>query len=187
MINTFRQIVVRGDHVGALEKDPPWIVLWDTTRRTDGHWSTTHARTEAEALERAARFVRLGFIVHAIRNPSGIVVMDADDLAHRFSPTKDAPPPARERSVRSAEQSARDILRSFVEDYQATPGRMLAAATFQALPSQQGVSPAEFECAVSYAEEHRWLSAAQGMLTLTQAGYAEATEDAQQSHPAEKP
>jgi hypothetical protein len=180
MINTFRQIVVRGDHVGAPETGPPWTVLWDTTRRTDGHWSTAHAKSEAEALERAAHFVRLGFVVHAIKNPSGAVVMNAEDIAGRFGPTRATPPrPAPEgevrRAARSAEQSARDILRGFVEDHRATPGRMLAAAALQALPAQQGVSPAEFERAVGYAKDHGWLGVADGMLTLTQRGYTEAT------------
>lgn len=182
----YHKAIIYGAPLAFPERDPPWTVLWDTTARADGHWSTVHAQSEAAALERTAHFVKLGFIVHAIRNPSGIIVMDADDIARRFGPAKDAPPPAREREVRSAEQSARDILRGFVEDYQATPGRMLAASALGMLLSQQGVSPAEFECAVSYAKDHRWLSAAQGMLTLTQAGYAEATEDAQQIHPAEK-
>lgn len=168
------------------ERDPPWTVLWDTTGRAEGQWSTVHAQSEAAALERAAHFIRLGFIVHAIRNPSGIVVMDADDIARRFGPTRDAPP-APEREGRSAEQSARDILRGFVEDYRATPGRMLAASALGTLLAQRGVSPAEFECAVSYAKDRRWLSVAHGMLTLTQTGYAEATADAQQTHPAEKP
>lgn len=178
MINTFRQITVRGDHVGIPETGPPWTVLWDTTRRTDGHWSTTHARSEAEALERAAHFVRLGFAVHAIKNPSGTVVMNAEDVACRFGPTRTPPRPAHEgevqREARSDEQSARDILRGFVEDHRATPGRMLAASALQALPAQQGMSQTEFELAVRYARDHGWLSVADGMLTLTQRGYAEA-------------
>lgn len=179
MINTFRQIVVRGDHVGAPETGAPWIVLWDTTRRTDGHWSTAHARSEAEALERAAHFVRLGFAVHAIKNPSGVVVMNAEDVAARFGPTRAAPPrPTPESEVqheaRSAEQLARDILRGLVEDHRATPGHMLAAAALQALPAQQGMSPAEFERAVRYAKDHGWLGISDGTWTLTQRGYAEA-------------
>jgi hypothetical protein len=183
MINTFRQIVVRGDHVGVPETGAPWTVLWDTTRRTDGQWSTAHAKSEAEALERAAHFVRLGFVVHAIKNPSGTVVMNAEDVAGRFGPTRAPPRPAPEgeiqdevrREARSDEQSARGILRSFVEDHRATPGRVLATAALQALPAQQGMSPAEFERAVRYAKDHGWLGVADGMLTLTQRGYAEAT------------
>ena len=178
MINTFRQIVVRGGSVGAPETGAPWIVLWDTTRRTGGHWSTAHAGSEAEALERAAHFVRLGFAVHAIKNPSGVVVMNAEDVAARFGPTRAPPRPTPESEVQhephSAEQSAREILRRFVEVHRATPGRMLTAAALQALPVQQGMSPAEFERAVGYAKDHGWLRVADGMLTLTQRGYAEA-------------
>jgi hypothetical protein len=168
------------------EKGPPWTVLWDTTARADGHWSMVHAPSEAAALDRAAHFVKLGFVVHAIENPSGIVVMDADDIARRFGPIRGAPPPAPEHETRSAEQSARDILRGFVEDHRAMPGRMLTASILRALPSQQGASPAEFERAVSCAREHRWLGVADGMLTLTQAGYAEAIACAQRTHPAEE-
>jgi plasmid stability protein len=96
------------------------------------------------------------------------------------------PSSAVEREMRSAEQSARDILRGFVEDHQAKPGRMLAASTLRALLSQHGVSPAEFARAVSYAKERHWLGTAEGMLTLTQSGYAEATAYTQQPHAAEE-
>lgn len=180
MINTFRQIVVRGDHVGGPETGAPWIVLWDTTRRADGRWSTAHARSEAEALERAAHFVRLRFAVHAIKNPFGVVVMNAEDVAARFGPTRAPPTPAHESEVQReagcAEQSARDILRGLVEDHRATPSHMLVAAALQALPTQQGMSPAEFERAVHYAKDHGWLGVTDGMWTLTQRGYAEAAE-----------
>jgi hypothetical protein len=104
-----RKAIIYGAPLAFPEKGPPWTVLWDTTARAAGDWSTVHAQSEAVALERAAHFVRLGFIVHAIMNPSGSVVMDAADIARRFGPTRDAPP-ASEREMQSAEQSARDIL-----------------------------------------------------------------------------
>ncbi|HJU20347.1 MAG TPA: hypothetical protein VJ770_28160 [Stellaceae bacterium] len=176
MANYSRKMIVHGDHLVAPETGPPWTVLWDTTARLDGHWSTVRVQSEAAALERAAHFVMLGFVVHAIKDPSGIVVMNEKDIAGRFGPTeKVRSHSASESSARSAEQTAHDILRSFVEDYRATPGRMLAASALHALPSQQGVDPAEFERAVSYAKEHGWLRVADGTLTLTQAGYAAAT------------
>ncbi len=102
--------IIYGAPLAPPEQGPPWTVLWDTTARADGHWSTVHASSEAAALERAAHFVRLGFIVHAITNPSGIVVIDAEDIAHRFGPTRKAPPPVPEREMSSAEQTAGDIL-----------------------------------------------------------------------------
>lgn len=175
MAKHYRKMVVHGDHLEAPESGPPWIVLWDTTARPEGQWSTVRTQSEAAALERAGHFVKLGFIVHAIKDPSGQVVMDAAAIAGRFAPT----PNVAERAVPGAaapsvEHSARDILRGFVEDWQATPGRMLAAPTVFALLSPQGVSPAEFDRAVSYAKDHGWLGVADGTLTLTQAGYAAA-------------
>ena len=110
MAQYFHKAIIYNAPLAFPEQGPPWTVLWDTTARADGYWSTVHAPSEAAALERAAHFVKLGFVVHAIRNPSGIVVMNADDIAHRFGPTREAPPPAPEREMSSAEQSARDIL-----------------------------------------------------------------------------
>jgi len=171
-----RKMIVHGDHLVAPDSGPPWTVLWDTSMRPDGNWSTVRTPNEGTALERAAHFVKLGFAVHAIRDPSGSVVMDAAEIARRFGPAEEAPPPrVPPREAPLAEQSARDILRGFVEDYRATPGRMLAATALHALLSPQGVTSTEFERAVSYAKEHGWLRAADGTLTLTQAGYAVAT------------
>lgn len=175
MAQHYRKMIVHGDHLEAADSGSPWTVLWDTVVRADGRWSTVRAQTEAAALERAAHFVKLGFVVHAIKNPSGAVVMDARAIDARFAP-QDAPSRAgSDRPVPSAEQSARDILRGFVDDHQAMPGRMLAAATLHALLSPHGVSQAEFARAVSYAKDHGWLSVGDGILTLTQAGYAAAT------------
>jgi hypothetical protein len=101
--------------------------------------------------------------------------MNAAEIAARFGVTE-APKPRRSDSAApSAEKSAHDILRGFVEDFRAMPGRMLAASAVHALLAPQGVSPAEFSAAVNYAEEHGWLKTANESLTLTQAGYAIAT------------
>ena len=173
-----RKMMVSGDHIGLFHKGPPWCVLWDTTARTEGEWSAADAKSEATALERAAHFLRLGFAVHAIKDPSGIVVMDASAIVDRLAPTPDEPaPPADERpsgtSERpSAEQSGRQLLRKFVDGYKATPGRMLAAVSLGALLSEQGMRPPEFARAVKYAKSHDWLIVADGTLTLTQEGYA---------------
>jgi len=130
---------------------------------------------EMTALERAAHFVKLGFVVHAIKDPSGTTIMNAGEIKRRFSPAEDkaldGESPA---SSATTEQSAQDILRGFVDDYKATPGRMLAAATLHALLSPHGVTRIQFDRAVGYAKDHGWLSVADGVLTLTQAGYAAA-------------
>jgi hypothetical protein len=171
-------MMVSGDHIGPLDKGPPWCVLWDTTTRTEGEWSTADAPSEATALERAAHFLRLGFAVHAIKDPSGIMVMDASAIVDRLAPTAYEPaPPAHERPrgtpVRpSAEQSSHQVLCKFVDRYNATPGRMLAAVSLGALLSEQGMRPPEFERAVRYAKSHDWLIVAEGTLTLTEMGYA---------------
>ena len=176
-----RKIMVSGDHIGPLDTGPSWSVLWDTTAHTEGEWSTADAPSEATALERAAHFLRLGFAVHAIRDPAGTVVMDASAIIDRLGPTADEPtPPAQERlsgtpEQPSAEQSGRQLLGSIVDHYKATSGRMLAAASLGELLLKQGMRPSEFERAVSYAKTHDWLIVADGTLTLTQMGYAIAT------------
>jgi hypothetical protein len=169
-------MVVTGDHLVAPDSGPPWTVHWDIATRADGNWSIVRTLNEATALERAAHFVKLGFVVHAIKDPTGTIVMNAGEIVRRFSPAEDKAPDNGSAAVNTAtaEQSAHDILRGFVDDYKATPGRMLAAATLQALLSPHGVSRLEFDRAVGYAKDHGWLSVADGVLTLTQAGYAAA-------------
>lgn len=171
-----RKMVVSGDHIVAPESGPPWIVLWDTAMRVDGNWSVVRAPNEANALERAAHFVKLGFVVFAIRDPSGTVVMNADDIARRFGPTEQKGPNGDSvADLRTVERMAHAILWSFVEKHQAAPGRMLAAATLHDLLAPHGVTRAEFERGVSFAKERGWLNVADGMLTLTQPGFAAAT------------
>lgn len=176
MAKHYRKMIVHGDHVNSGDSGPPWTVLWDTTARVDGRWSAVHVPSEAGAFERAAHFVKLGFVVHAIMDPTEAVVVDAEGIIARFAPPREAPPRVNpDRVARSAEQSARDILRGFGEDFPAAPGRTLAAATLHALFAPHGVSATEFEGAVSYAQGQGWLSVGDGGLTLTQAGYQVAT------------
>src|SRR6185437_6771283 len=100
-----RKMIVRGDHLEAPETGPPWIVLWDTAARADDDWSTVRTQSESSALERAAHFVKLGFIVHAIKDPTGAVVMNAAEIAARFGAVE-APKPRRmpETVAQSAEK-----------------------------------------------------------------------------------
>jgi hypothetical protein len=170
-----RKMVVTGDHLVAPDGGPPWTVLWDTAAKADGNWSIVRTPNEATALERAAHFVKLGFVVHVIRDPSGAIVLNAREIARRFGPAEDkAPGGSPAASLPTAEESAHEILRGFVEKHHATPGRMLAATTLQAFLAPSGVTRIEFERAVNFAKDHGWLSVADGILTLTQAGYAAA-------------
>lgn len=41
-------------------------------------------KTEEEALQRAERFLKLGFVVYAIRRPTGEVFMDEAQITQRF-------------------------------------------------------------------------------------------------------
>jgi len=176
MAKHYRKMIVHGDHLEAPDSGPPWTVLWDTKAPANGEWSAAKAGSEQAALERAAHFVKLGFVVHAIKDPTGAVFMDQSAISGRFAAAEEKPRrrPS-ERSTPSAEQAARTILRGFVEEYRATPGRVLNASVLLALMAAQGVGPAELERAVSYAEEHGWLGVAADTLTLTQAGYTTAT------------
>lgn len=62
-----------------------WTILWDTEGRSEaGRWNTAIAQTEAEALDRAEHFLKLGFIVCEIRNPAGAVYMDEAHIVARF-------------------------------------------------------------------------------------------------------
>jgi hypothetical protein len=176
MAKHYRKMIVHSDHLETPESGPPWTVLWDTNARGDDRWSTVRTQTEAAALERAGHFVKLGFVVHAIKDPSGAVVMNSETIAARFGATEERKPRRPpDGAAPSAEKSAQTVMRAVVEDFHGRPGRVLAASAVHALLAPQGLSPAEFAAALSYAEERGWLRAANESLTLTQAGYAVAT------------
>jgi len=170
-----RKIVVRGDHIEPTDNGPPWTVLWETSVRPNGQWSTARAGNRAAALDQAIHFVKLGFVVHAIKDPSGIVALNADAIARLVLTKTTSPIHVPEPAASTAERFAREVLQGFVGDYKATPGRMLAASALSASLARQGLSADEFKRAVSYAENHGWLSVVDDLLKLTQAGYAAAT------------
>ena len=80
-----KKMMVSGNHTIEPDPGPCWSILWDTTLRAEGRWSTAEAKTEAAALELAAHFLKLGFAVHAINGPSGAMVMDAPAIVDRLS------------------------------------------------------------------------------------------------------
>jgi hypothetical protein len=55
--------------------------------RRDDHAQRSRAveKTEAEALERARRFLKLGFVVYQIRDAKGAVFMDEAQITERFA------------------------------------------------------------------------------------------------------
>jgi len=165
-----KKMLVSGDHIGS-DTGLRWSILWDTAARPEGRWSTAEAKTETEALERAAHFRRLGFAVHAINDPSGVMVMDSAAIETRLTPSTDAPPRVLpERSPPSAEQACLDLLRHFVAQYDS--GQTLTAGSVRTRLLLQGMSDAEFEQLLSFARGQGWLDITNGTLTLTQTGYA---------------
>jgi hypothetical protein len=176
MAKHYRKMIVHGDHLEAPDGGPPWTVLWETKTPPDDRWSNARADTEHAAVERAAHFLKLGFVVHAIKDPSGAVFMDQGQIAQRFGANEDRPRArTRETAAPTAEQIARQLLRGVIEEFQAMPGRPVSLSVLRALSSSGGVGPAEFERAVTYASEQGWLGVGSETLTLTQAGYAAAT------------
>jgi hypothetical protein len=64
--------------------DEVWTIWWDTQKRTE-RWSRAVAQTEAGALDRTQHFIKLGFFVYAIRDPSGALYLGEEDIATRFA------------------------------------------------------------------------------------------------------
>jgi len=164
-----RKSVVSADHLNPGTR-PPWIVLWETTERSDGHWSTVRSPTEANAVECASHFLKLGFVVHAIKDPTGAVVMDAESIAARFSPNKSSTPAYPERRRSEPEYVALTIVRNFAEDRQPIPGLMIDPAMLQTRLSPLALNTAEFDRAVSFAADRGWVTVGDGILTLTREG-----------------
>jgi len=104
VVKQLKKTLVSGDHI-ASDTGLRWSVLWDLAARPGERWSTAEAKTQSEALERAAHFRKLGFPVHAINDPSGAMVMDAAAIEARLTmvthePRRRAP----ERSPPSTQQ-----------------------------------------------------------------------------------
>jgi hypothetical protein len=172
VVKLLKKMLVSGDHI-ASDTGQRWSVLWDTTLRPEGRWSTAEAKTEAEALERAAHFRKLGFAVHAINDPSGVMVMDAAAVEARLLQVSDEPPRrVPERSPPSTEQSCLHLLRRVVQQHDA--GQTLTTASVRTRLLVQGMTGSEFERVLSFAKGQGWLEIADGTLTLTQMGYAAA-------------
>lgn len=58
-----------------------WTIWWDMHRRAGSEgWSRAVESSQDQALERAERFLKLGFVVYAIRSPRGEIVMDETQI-----------------------------------------------------------------------------------------------------------
>ncbi len=63
-----------------------WTIWWDMHRRASSEgWSRAMESSEEDALQRAKRFLRLGFAVYAIRDPAGAIFMDEAQIADHFA------------------------------------------------------------------------------------------------------
>jgi len=108
LVKLTKKMLVSGDHI-ASDTGERWSILWDTTSRPRGRWSSAEARTEAEALERAAHFRKLGFAVHAINDPTGATVMDAAGIRARLLDAAAAAPRLPNVSAPSSGPSSVDL------------------------------------------------------------------------------
>jgi hypothetical protein len=63
-----------------------WTIWWDMHRRSGSEeWSRAVESNEEEALLRAERFLKLGFVVYAIKDPKGAVFMDEAQISEHFA------------------------------------------------------------------------------------------------------
>lgn len=69
----------------ASEAKAQWTVSWDTARHADTFNTSCH-KSEEEAIASARRFLRLGFVVYSIRDPSGIEKMDEPAINQQLAP-----------------------------------------------------------------------------------------------------
>ena len=61
-----------------------WTIWWDMHRHSaQGAWSRAMENSQGEAVQRAQRFLDLGFFVHEIRTPDGSVFMDEAQIIGR--------------------------------------------------------------------------------------------------------
>jgi hypothetical protein len=170
-----RKQVVNADHFEAAS-GPPWTVHWETEARGDNHWNTVRTQTEAGALDCAAHFLKLGFVVHAIKDPFGTIVMDASSIKARYAPNTGAARGLPERRRTEPEYVARAMLRNFAEDRQPIPDLMVAAAALQTRLSALSLTAMEFDHGLSFAVGRGWLTVGEGLLTLTREGCVVALE-----------
>ncbi|HWI27980.1 MAG TPA: hypothetical protein VN668_13485 [Stellaceae bacterium] len=81
-----------------------WIIWWDMHHRIGSEgWSRAVEGNEEDALLRAERFLKLGFVVYAINDPKGAVFMNEAQISEHFA----ARAPAATRLGRRSQPEAR--------------------------------------------------------------------------------
>ena len=82
----YRQSRINGFNAPLPREDArmSWTIWWDMHPRSGSEgWNRAVESNEEDALLRAERFLKLGFVVYAIKNPEGVLFMDdAQILAH---------------------------------------------------------------------------------------------------------
>lgn len=164
-----RKQIVNASHLDT-PTGPPWIVLWETSARSDDRWNEMRAPTEAGARESVAHFLKLGFVVHAIKDPSGKIAMDAQSIKERFARNNGASPAVPERRRTEPEYVARAMMRNFDENRRPIAGLMIVPAVLQTRLSPLALDATEFDRGLSFAADRGWLTVGDGVLTLTQDG-----------------
>ena len=62
-----------------------WTIWWDMHRGIGSEgWNRAVESNEEDALLRAERFLKLGFVVYAIKDPKGAVFMDEVQISEHF-------------------------------------------------------------------------------------------------------
>lgn len=70
----------------ASEAHLSWTIWWDMHRRISSEgWSRAMESSEEDALQRAKRFLKLGFVVYAIEDSDGAIFMDEAQIADHFA------------------------------------------------------------------------------------------------------
>ena len=69
--------------IGTSEEKAQWTVSWDTARHA-GTFNTSSHKSEPEAIAGARRFLRLGFVVYSIKDPSGLERMDESAINEKL-------------------------------------------------------------------------------------------------------
>ncbi|HIE4123809.1 MULTISPECIES: hypothetical protein [Stenotrophomonas maltophilia group] len=78
-------------------------------------------------------------------------------------------------TVPSPEQSARKILKLFVEHFEARAGKVLRLSNFNSVIYDYDIKASDFNDGLQYALEKEWIEHSQGQsYILTQAGFDEA-------------
>ena len=67
------------------EAQMSWTIWWDLHRRVGSEgWNRAVESNEEDALLRAERFLKLGFVVYAIKDPKSAVFMDEVQISEHF-------------------------------------------------------------------------------------------------------